>query len=147
MQALQTKSTRQEGLPGALYKGVQASSDSLKTVIAVLFVSLHLPAQDIRSTDPKQRVKAIRELGKQASPSAIEQLTPLLSDPEVNVRAEAVKAIVQVRTGVSPSDELAGRDHRLRTRPRRALQGTEVGGLRARITKVCNGKARQASPG
>jgi HEAT repeat protein len=76
-------------------------SSFLKAVIAVLAVSVYLPAQDIRSTDPKQRVKAARELGKQASPSAVEQLTPLLSDPEANVRAEAVKAIVQVGTAGS----------------------------------------------
>ena len=76
-------------------------SSSLKAVIAVLVVPLFLIAQDVRSTDPKQRVKAIHEIGKQASPSAIEQLTPLLSDPEVNVRAEAVKAIVQVGTSAS----------------------------------------------
>ncbi len=74
----------------------------LKAVAAILIVpAFLLLAQDAASTDPKQRVKAARELGKAASPTAISQLTTLLGDGDANVRAEAVKAIVQIGTAAS----------------------------------------------
>jgi len=47
--------------------------------------------------DSKQRAKVVRELGKGGSES-IEKIEPYLSDPELDVRLEAVKAIVQIGT-------------------------------------------------
>jgi HEAT repeat protein len=52
-----------------------------------------LVAQD----DAKHRVKAVHELGKGGS-EAIPRLEPFLSDPELDVRLEAVKAIVDIGT-------------------------------------------------
>jgi HEAT repeat protein len=54
-------------------------------------------AQDLKSTDPKERAKAARELGKSGS-EAIAQLAPLLKDPVGDVRVEAVRAIVNIGT-------------------------------------------------
>jgi HEAT repeat protein len=47
--------------------------------------------------DSKQRIKAIRDLAKGGG-DAIEKIVPYLSDPETNVRLEAVKAIVEIDT-------------------------------------------------
>lgn len=47
--------------------------------------------------DSKQRVKAIRDLAKGGADS-IARIAPYLSDPETNVRLEAVKAIVDLDT-------------------------------------------------
>lgn len=60
---------------------------------ALLLAGVCLPAQD----DPKQRVKIIRELGKGGSES-IPKIEAYLSDPVVDVRVEAVKAIVDIGT-------------------------------------------------
>jgi HEAT repeat protein len=64
-------------------------------VSAILSLALLVPlcAQD----DPKQRAKIVRDLGKGGS-EAIEKITPYLSDPDLDVRLEAVKAIVQIGT-------------------------------------------------
>jgi HEAT repeat protein len=63
---------------------------------AVLAVSssLALPAAD---NEAKQRAKGVRELGKGGS-EAIPKLEPFLSDPDLDVRLEAVKAIDQIGT-------------------------------------------------
>ena len=55
--------------------------------------SFFLAAQD----DAKARVKGVRELGKGGSEN-IAKIEPFLSDPEVDVRLEAVKAIVAIGT-------------------------------------------------
>lgn len=47
--------------------------------------------------EPKQRAKAVRELGKGGS-EAIPRIDPYLSDPDLDVRVEAVKAIVDIGT-------------------------------------------------
>jgi len=52
---------------------------------------------DAASSDAKARIKSLRELGKSGS-EAIPKITPYLSDPEVEVRLEAVKAIVNIGT-------------------------------------------------
>ncbi len=51
-------------------------------------------------SDTEDRVKAARELGKQGS-EAIPKLQPMLADPAVEVRVEAVKAIVDIGTQYS----------------------------------------------
>ena len=56
--------------------------------------TLALAAQD----DAKQRAKAVREYGKSASSDAIPKLETYLADPDVDVRREAVKAIVDIGT-------------------------------------------------
>jgi len=66
------------------------------TVLAVL-VCAAVAAQDLNSSDPKQRAKAARELAKSGS-EVIAQLTPLLKDPVSDVRIEAVRSIVTIGT-------------------------------------------------
>jgi HEAT repeat protein len=48
--------------------------------------------------DAKARAKAVRELGKSGGSETIPKLEPYLSDPDVAVRREAVKAIVEIGT-------------------------------------------------
>jgi HEAT repeat protein len=57
-------------------------------------------AQDV--ADPKQRVRAAHELVKQGS-DAIPKLQAMLADPDVDVRIEAVKSLVEVDTAASLS--------------------------------------------
>ncbi|MGB9610204.1 MAG: HEAT repeat domain-containing protein [Bryobacteraceae bacterium] len=47
--------------------------------------------------DQKQKIRQLRELARQGSP-AIERISPYLKDDDVEVRREAVKAIVQIGT-------------------------------------------------
>jgi len=63
---------------------------------ALLCACLPLAAQQQKS-DPRQRVRAARDLAKQGV-EAIPKLTPMLKDPSPEVRIEAVKSIVQIDT-------------------------------------------------
>jgi len=54
-------------------------------------------AQEQPPGDPKERARAAKELGKKGS-GAIPQLQTYLSDPDLEVRLEAVKAIVAIGT-------------------------------------------------
>jgi len=60
---------------------------------SLLAAGLSLYAQD----DPKQRAKIVRELSKGASDS-IPKIEPYLTDPVLDVRIEAVKAIADIGT-------------------------------------------------
>src|ERR1700680_1529457 len=60
----------------------------------LLFWGAHLAAQD----DAKQRAKAVRDYAKGAGSEIIPKLEPYLADPDVDVRLEAVKAIVEIGT-------------------------------------------------
>lgn len=51
-----------------------------------------LQAQD---TDPKQRTRAVRDLAKQGD-DAIPRIVPSLTDTDVGVRVEAVKALIEI---------------------------------------------------
>jgi len=62
-----------------------------------LVLSSFLFAQDLQDPDPKQRTRAARDLADRGAP-AIPQLQSLLSDPELDVRLEAVKSIVAIGT-------------------------------------------------
>jgi HEAT repeat protein len=64
---------------------------NMRSIGALLLCAGCLWAQ----ADTKQRVRTIRDLGKLGSES-IPQLEPHLSDPSVEVRVEAVKAIVNI---------------------------------------------------
>jgi HEAT repeat protein len=68
-----------------------------RLLVSFLLVSATLLAQDIQSPNPKQRAKAAKELAKQGS-AAIPRLDALLADPAVEVRIEAVKALVEIGT-------------------------------------------------
>jgi HEAT repeat protein len=48
-----------------------------------------------QDSDPKQRVRAVRDLAKQRE-DGIAKLGPYISDQDVNVRVEAVKALVEI---------------------------------------------------
>jgi HEAT repeat protein len=69
--------------------------------LTVLLCSwLPLAAQAPGNSDPKQRIRAARDLAKQGS-GGIAKLQSMLGDPVVEVRIEAVKAIVEIGTGAS----------------------------------------------
>jgi len=71
----------------------------MRRVAVFLFVAIACSeapfAQDARSEDPKQRIKAAKDAVK-AGTQGIERIKPLLQDPDVNVRIETVKAIVEI---------------------------------------------------
>ncbi len=62
-----------------------------RTIIFVMAAAL-VWAQGA-SSDPRQRAKDVRELAKLGQ-DAIPRITPYISDPDLNVRLEAVKALV-----------------------------------------------------
>jgi HEAT repeat protein len=64
---------------------------------AVVLLALAGGAGSLAQEDQKQKIRLLRDLGKQGS-AAIERITPYLQDPDVEVRREAVKAIVQIGT-------------------------------------------------
>ena len=64
---------------------------------AFLFAASSLLGQDLQSTEPKERIKAVRALRDSGS-TAIATLTPLLSDPDRDVRLETVRSIVTIGT-------------------------------------------------
>jgi HEAT repeat protein len=68
-----------------------------RLIVVATLVCAAAFAQDLKSSDPKERAKAARELGKSGS-DAIAQLAPLLKDPVSDVRIEAVRAIVTIGT-------------------------------------------------
>lgn len=61
---------------------------------------LPLAAQEPPNSDPKQRIRAVRDLAKLGS-DAIARLQPMLADPVPDVRIEVVKAIVEIGTRAS----------------------------------------------
>ena len=63
------------------------------TIVALSCVVLAAQTTD----DPKQRSKAVKDLGKLGSES-IPKIQPFLHDPVIDVRVEAVKAIVEIGT-------------------------------------------------
>jgi len=65
-----------------------------------LFASAFLVAQSEDKFDSKQRISRIRELGKRDN-GAIPALSQYLSDPDRDIRMEAVKAIVKLGTEAS----------------------------------------------
>lgn len=62
-------------------------------LLALLFLALASSAQE----DVKQKLKTVKELGKGGS-EAIAKLNPYLTDGDVSVRVEAVKALVEIGT-------------------------------------------------
>jgi len=64
---------------------------------AVVLLALAGGAGGLAQEDQKQKIRLLRDLGKQGS-AAIERITPYLQDSDVEVRREAVKAIVQIGT-------------------------------------------------
>src|ERR1700747_1291676 len=76
-----------------MYRGKSSTRITLGCFLLAGFASA---AQE----DAKQRVKAVRELGKGGS-GEISKIEPFLSDPDLDVRLEAVKAIVDIGTQTS----------------------------------------------
>jgi HEAT repeat protein len=75
-------------------RNLRSSWGNLRVILGVLSLSAILLSA---AEDPKQRAKAVRELGKGGS-EAIPRIDPYLSDPDLDVRVEAVKAIVEIGT-------------------------------------------------
>lgn len=67
----------------------------LPALVVCLVSAWSFPALAQPGPDAKQRAKAARELGKQGS-QAIPQLQNYLKDPVVDVRVEAVKALIEI---------------------------------------------------
>jgi HEAT repeat protein len=72
----------------------------MSSVRAFLAILLAATCAFSQAGDVKQRVRAIRDLGKLGSES-ISKIEPYLSDPAVEVRVEAVKAITEIGTARS----------------------------------------------
>jgi HEAT repeat protein len=68
-----------------------------KSAISIVTGLLLLDAGSWAQNDPKSRAKIVRELGKGGSES-IARIEPYLTDPDFDVRLEAVKAIVDIGT-------------------------------------------------
>jgi HEAT repeat protein len=66
----------------------------LKRIAFLILVAVAASAQSADS-DPKQRVRAVRELSKQ-NDDAISKIVPYVSDADVTVRVEATKALVEI---------------------------------------------------
>ena len=66
----------------------------MKTLFSFLLIS-GLAFSQGPSLDTKQRAKAVRDLSKQGQ-DAIPKIAPYVSDPDVSVRVEAVKALVEI---------------------------------------------------
>jgi hypothetical protein len=64
-------------------------------------LSAVLPAQDAKSTDPKDRQKAAKQLGERGAATDIPVLAELVKDPVEDVRAEAVNSIIKIGTQYS----------------------------------------------
>jgi HEAT repeat protein len=69
----------------------------LAASLLAVFLWVPVRAQDLQSSDPDERARGARELGKQGS-EAIPALQKLLGDPDLDVRLEAVKSIVSIGT-------------------------------------------------
>jgi HEAT repeat protein len=64
---------------------------------ALFLLACLLPAQDPASADPRERRRAARALARQGS-EGIPKLAGLVTDPDLEVRIEAVKALVEIGT-------------------------------------------------
>ena len=73
-------------------RSLHSTSLFVGLAMAVILSSPLVRAQD---SDPKQRAKAVRDLGKQGD-DAIPKIAPYIADPDVNVRVEAAKALVEI---------------------------------------------------
>jgi HEAT repeat protein len=68
----------------------------VKRVILLLLATTFGFSQTAPPTaEPKQRIRAVRDLAKQGGDS-IPRIAPYLSDPDVNVRVETVKALIDI---------------------------------------------------
>ncbi len=59
------------------------------------------PATGLQSADPKERIKAVKELAKKGTPSDVPALAALLKDPETDVRREVVAALGAIHAAES----------------------------------------------
>ncbi|HEV2201160.1 MAG TPA: HEAT repeat domain-containing protein [Bryobacteraceae bacterium] len=72
----------------------------MKTIFTLIVACAAVAAESTcfaqaADTDPKQRARAVRDLGKQGE-DAIPQVVPYLADADPNVRVEATKALVEI---------------------------------------------------
>src|SRR5665213_785764 len=67
---------------------------AVKPILLLCFASVFALSQ-AQDGDVKQRLHAVRDLAKQGE-DAIPKIVPFVTDPDVGVRAEAVKALIQV---------------------------------------------------
>ncbi|MGH9559577.1 MAG: HEAT repeat domain-containing protein, partial [Bryobacteraceae bacterium] len=66
----------------------------MKTTLLLLLISAFAFAQGPQA-DTKERIKTVRDLAKQGATS-IPKIAPYVSDPDLGVRVEAVKALVDI---------------------------------------------------
>jgi len=79
-----------------------------------MFAAALCAQEQAPTSEPKQRVRAVRELGKQGS-ETIPKLQEYLSDPVVDVRVEAVQGDCRNRNATKPRSADPGH---ARCRPR-----------------------------
>jgi HEAT repeat protein len=72
----------------------------LLPLMAICVPAATLCAQDLKSSEPKERIKAVRAF-RGAGADAIPMIAPLLSDSDRDVRSEVVRAIVSIGTQYS----------------------------------------------
>jgi HEAT repeat protein len=68
------------------------------TLFSLLAVVTAAQAQDLKSSEPKERAQAAERLGKRGAATDIPALAELLNDPVQDVRSEAVGAIIRIGT-------------------------------------------------
>jgi HEAT repeat protein len=68
------------------------------TLLSLISAATAARAQDLKSTEPKQRAQAAERLGKRGGATDIPALAELLKDPVQDVRSEAVGAIIRIGT-------------------------------------------------
>lgn len=59
------------------------------------------PPAGLKSSDPKERIKAVKELAKSGTPSSVPALAALINDPEADVRREVVEALGAIHAAES----------------------------------------------
>jgi HEAT repeat protein len=79
-----------------LLRSVRIGAWGLLLCLSLASVPIAWAGQSDGSYTVKQRISRVRNLGKQDDATAITALTPSLSDPDRQVRLEAVKAIVKI---------------------------------------------------
>ena len=66
-----------------------------RVILLVLATTFGFPQTAPPAAEPKQRIRAVRDLAKSGVDS-IPKLAPYLSDPDVSVRVETVKALIDI---------------------------------------------------
>lgn len=83
--------------PAGLFRKSRKTERSAPFALALLAATLSFAQTppDSPPPEPRQRVRAVRDLAKQG-PDSIPKLTPYLTDPDISVRVETVKGLIDI---------------------------------------------------